>query len=268
LTLPEIWDGATLGDLAKFVNNDWPGLLAGNLLTNLVVTQRVKADPAIIPFRSLNDPIGVQHRTVAINGWTYAQITPINYYLKWYYGRPRPEEIAWLITQKKLNATSRVPQDVVDTILAWNLTSAANFTTYANGSPNHPSWPSGHATLAQTSLWAAVVFNLSDAQVRQTVLFDYAYGFARIAAGIHTPTELVQGLKLGRAIIARKLPDYLNAYYGSDKAAVAAKIKKYNYDWAKYDPIAGTFTLLVFNIHFNQQQRTFVFLRNTNAKLV
>jgi hypothetical protein len=60
---------------------------------------------------------GVQYRSVAINGWVLATSQPITYRVKWNYGRPRPEEIAWLITTGNLTPPDGVPADLVATVL-------------------------------------------------------------------------------------------------------------------------------------------------------
>jgi membrane-associated phospholipid phosphatase len=240
-TLPDIWSGFNLSQVAAAVHNDFPGYWTSLLLESFVITQKAPVDYHIIPFRSLNDPLGVQYRNVAINGWVLATIQPITYRVKWNYGRPRPEEIAWLITTGNLTAADGVPADLVATVLSWNLTAATQYTAYPEGCPNHPAWPSGHASISQNSLWQAVVLNLTDAQYCQTLLFDYAYPHARILAGLHYPTDVFAGLKLGQEVVTRLLPSHLASLYGSDPAAVAAKIAKYTVDWEKFDPASCKF---------------------------
>lgn len=69
-------------------------------------------------------------------------VGPHNFAAKWYAGRARPEEVAWLIRKGKLR---NVPNDIVRDIQFMNLRSAADFTAYEEGCPYHPSWPAMHA---------------------------------------------------------------------------------------------------------------------------
>jgi membrane-associated phospholipid phosphatase len=241
-TLPDIWANlTTLSQVAQVVNNDFPGVLATSLLSSLVA-QKAKLDPTIIPFRSVSDPIGIQHRNVAISAWAISTIQPFTYTFKWAYGRPRPEEIAYLIATDELTADDGVPEDLIPIIKSWDLTAATQFTAYTQGSPNHPAWPSGHSGIAQNAFWLSIVFNLTPEQYCQALRFDYAYSYARILAGLHTPTEATSGWKLGQEVLARKLPAHLNALYGADLKATKAKVAASRFDLSKFDPQTCTFS--------------------------
>ena len=240
-TLPDIWANATtLPQVAQIVNNDFPGVLATALLSSLVA-QRAKLDPTIIPFRSVNDPIGIQHRNVGISGWAISTIQPFTYAIKWAYGRPRPEEIAFLIATDELTAEDGVPEDLIPIIKSWNLTAATQFTAYAQGSPTHPAWPSGHASIGQNAFWLSIVFDLTPEQYCQALRFDYVFAYARILAGLHTPTEIEVGWKLGQEVLARKLPSHLNELYGANLKATKAKVAASRFDLSKFDPATCTF---------------------------
>jgi membrane-associated phospholipid phosphatase len=241
-TLPDIWANfTTLAQVAQVVNNDFPGVLATALLSSLVA-QKAKLDPTIIPFRSVNDPIGIQHRNVAISAWAISTIQPFTYTIKWAYGRPRPEEIAYLIATGALTDEDGVPADLIPIIKSWNLTAATQFTAYTQGSPTHPAWPSGHASIAQNAFWLSIVFNLTPEQYCQALRFDYAFSYARILAGLHTPTEAESGWKLGQEVLARKLPSHLSELYGANLKATKAKVASLRYDLSKFDPETCTFS--------------------------
>jgi hypothetical protein len=48
---------------------------------------------------------------------------------------------------------------------------------------------------------------------------------------VHFPDDNIAGLNLGQEILARELPGHLQAKYGSDPAAVAAKVATLRFDW-------------------------------------
>jgi hypothetical protein len=101
---------------------------------------------------------------------------PTNFLLKWSVGRPRPEEIAMLIENGIITTEADgVPTDVVSAVKAMNLERAEDFTAYQEGCPLHPSWPAMHSASSASSLWLAVVANLTPSQYGQQVLrTDYA----------------------------------------------------------------------------------------------
>lgn len=77
-----------------------------------------------------------------MNGWSMSIVGPHNFAAKWFAGRARPEEVVWLIKKGKVDG---VPKDIEREISQMNIRSAAGFTAYEEGSPNHPSWPAMHA---------------------------------------------------------------------------------------------------------------------------
>lgn len=241
-TLPNAWSSATtLEEVAQVVNADFPNVLATKVIQGFV-TQKAKLDPKIIPFRSLYDPIGIQHRNVAISAWTIATIQPFTYVFKWAYGRPRPEEIAFLIAKGELTAEDGVPADLIPIIEEWDLSKATDFTAFAAGSPRHPAWPSGHAGVAQLAFWTSIVFELTPAQYCEALRFDYAFSYGRILAGLHTVSEVEVGWKLGQEVLARKLPDYLHKSYGANLQNTRAKVAASRFDLSKFDPETCTFS--------------------------
>lgn len=163
--------------------------------------------------------------------WAVSKVGPYNFAAKYYVGRARPEEVAWLISQGSLTESDGVPSDVVEDIQSFNLQSATDFTAYPEGSPAHPSWPAMHSAGSASSLWLPVVLNLSEEQICQTRLVDWAVSYARTVAGVHYPSDNIAGLNLGQEIIARKLAGHLAHVYGSDPVAVNAKISAMRFDW-------------------------------------
>jgi hypothetical protein len=203
-TLPDIWANlTTLSQVAQVVNNDFPGVLATSLLSSLVA-QKAKLDPTIIPFRSVSDPIGIQHRNVAISAWAISTIQPFTYTFKWAYGRPRPEEIAYLIATDELTADDGVPEDLIPIIKSWDLTAATQFTAYTQGSPNHPAWPSGHSGIAQNAFWLSIGVQSHPEQYCQALRFDYAYSYGRTPGRSSHPHRSHLGLEIGSRSVGQE----------------------------------------------------------------
>ena len=62
-----------------------------------------------------------------INTWAIAIVSPTNFLAKWSYGRPRPEEVAWMIHTGDIPA-SAVPDDIAANIQSFELEDALVFT--------------------------------------------------------------------------------------------------------------------------------------------
>jgi hypothetical protein len=165
-----------------------------------------------------------------LNTWAIGTVGPHNFGLKWHVGRARPEEVAWMISQGKLE-TDVVPVDIVESVEAMNLTHAVGFTAYPEGCPMHPAWPAMHSAASVGSLWLAVVLNLTEAQWCQTKLVDYDIAYARTVAGVHFSSDNIAGLTLGQELLALYLPKHLATRYGSNEEAVRVKIDQYRFNW-------------------------------------
>jgi hypothetical protein len=69
-----------------------------------------------------------------------------------------------------------VPQDIVDSVMAFNMTKATDCTAYPEGSPTHPSWPAMHSAASAAAIWLPVVMNLTAAQWCEVKKTDWAVG--------------------------------------------------------------------------------------------
>ena len=234
MPLPDLWSGYDIHDAAEAVNNEYPGYHQ-QIMIEWLWLQGVTLDPDIIPFRSKRDFIGLQVGMANLNTWAVGVVSPINFNLKWSMGRPRPEEVAWLIATGE--STHGVPLDIVEKIKSMNLKNAAEFTAYKNGSPTHPSWPAMHSAASSASMWIAVVLNdLTPQQYCEALRVDYAVSYARTIAGVHYPSDNIAGLNLGQQILKEKLADHVSTMFGSDRDVVQAKIDRLAFDWADFDP--------------------------------
>ena len=233
---PDLWNSFDIHEIAEAVHDEYPGYHQGKLLEWLW-SQGVKIDYDILPFRSKSDFVGNQVRLAELNTWAIGAVAPTNFCIKWFVGRPRPEEVAWKITTGELGIEDGVPSDIVSAVLHMELDSPEDFTAYAEGCPKHPSWPAMHSAASSASLWLAVVLeDLTPAQYCEALRMDYAVSYARTVAGVHYPSDNIAGLNLGKEILLDKLADHLAEKCGSNRDVVQAKIESKAFDWAKFNP--------------------------------
>ena len=90
-----------------------------------------------------------------------------------------------------------------------------------------------HSAASTASLYLAVLLDLTDAQLAEARGLDCAVASFRTLAGVHYETDNMAGLSIGQEVIRRELPGYLAERYGSDPAAVTAKINSViaAHDW-------------------------------------
>lgn len=232
---PDLWAGRDIHQVAEAVHDEYPGYHQVELIKWLW-GQGSQLDHNIIPFRSQKDFVGLQIALADLNTWAIGEVGPMNFYAKWAFGRPRPEEVAFLIARHGLTYEDDcVPPDIIDSIKSMLLRSPEEFTAYPEGAPRHPAWPAMHSAASSASFWLAVVMDLTDEQYCEALRVDYAVAFARSCAGVHYPSDNTAGLNLGQAIIADKLPDHLAEKYGSDPANVRAKIERLRFNWENFD---------------------------------
>jgi len=237
LILPDLWTalGMDAYDVAEAVHDEYPGFWQAELIKSLV-SQGVAADPNIFQFRSVNDFIGSIIRYAELNTWATDVVAQINFRVKWYFGRPRPEEVAYAIYDGTI-PSSAVPTDIFNTIQSLTLGDATDFTAYDEGSPPHPSFPAMHSAASSASFWMSVVMDLTPAQYCQALRTDYAVSFARTVAGVHYPTDNIAGLNLGQEILADRLVDHLVDRYSANRSAAQRKVNAMRFDWASFNPV-------------------------------
>lgn len=96
--------------------------------------------------------------------------------------------------------------------------------------------PAMHSAASSASLWLAVVANLTEEQYCQVLRTDYAVAYARTVAGVHYPSDNIDGLNMGQEVVADKLADHLAYTYGGDAKCYQEKIDRMRFDWRKYNP--------------------------------
>jgi len=238
LRTPALWKNTRIDihDVAEAVHDEYPGQLQQELIQWLWSQgSDLKLDTNIIPFRSNYDFVGLQVAMADLNTWAIGAVSPINFYMKWFVGRPRPEEVAWAIETDELSYEHGVPPDVVQLVKSMNLKSPEEYTAYPEGSPRHPSWPAMHSAASSASFWMAVILDMTPEQYCEALRVDYAVSFARSCAGVHYETDNTAGLNLGQLIMSEQLPQHLADTYGSDPDKVRAKIDRLRFDWNDFD---------------------------------
>ena len=189
------------------------------------------------PFRSQLDFLGEPIRMAAINAWSLEMVGPVNFNLKWHFGVPRPEEVAWLIYLGRLNTEDHgVPEAIVHDIQNMNLQNATDFTAYPkDGSPMHPSFPAMHSAGSTCSLWVPAMYDLNPDQYLEALRTDYGVAFARTVAGVHYPQDNIAGLNVGQRVIRERLPGFLRDSFLYDYDLVQKKLEALSFDWNKVE---------------------------------
>ena len=231
----------SLGDVAEAVNGEYPAYHQQILIKKLF-KDGVKLDPGLgQPFRSANDFVGKPVRMATINTWVFEAVAPVNFMLKWHFGMPRPEEVAYKIFRGDFTEDDEIPEDLVEEIQAMDLDNAHDFTAYkSTGSPFHPSFPAMHSAGSSCSLWLAALCDLTPSQFLEALRIDYAVAMGRTVAGVHYEQDNIAGLNIGQRIIREKLPEFLEEMYDYDIKLVADKLQKLSFDWKDFDSFEGT----------------------------
>ena len=247
MKLPEIWSNYDMNHVAEAVHDEFPGIHHSSHIQRLFGPgglhksyQRncpscAGIDGNIIPLPSNDEFLRGAVMLADISTWAIGVVGPPNFAVKWFVGRPRPEEVVWEIYNDRITESDGVPGYIVQTVKQrFTLSKKEDFTAYPEGSPTHPSWPAMHAAASAASLWMAVVMDLTHEQWCEIKAMDYAIGYARTVAGVHYYTDTIAGLNIGQEVLTRLLPGYLQEKYGSDPAVVAAKIERVRFDWNDY----------------------------------
>mmetsp|Transcript_87 Transcript_87/g.222 ORF Transcript_87/g.222 Transcript_87/m.222 type:complete len:464 (-) Transcript_87:473-1864(-) len=231
----------SLGDVAEAVNGEYPAYHQ-QIFIKMLFKDGVKLDPGLgQPFRSTNDFIGKPVRMATINTWVFEAVAPVNFMLKWHFGMPRPEEVAYKIFRGDFTEEDELPPELVEVIQAMDLKDAHDFTAYkSTGSPFHPSFPAMHSAGSSCSLWLAALCDLTPEQYLEALRVDYAVATGRTVAGVHYEQDNIAGLNIGQRIIREQLPDFLEDMYGYDSRMVAKKLKLLSFDWKHFDSHQGT----------------------------
>ena len=236
-TWPYLWKDFSLVDIANAVKNEYPNSEQAGLLEYFWNNGGIKMDHSIIKKRSELDPVGLEFSLPLFNSWVISVVSPYTFACKWTYGCIRPEDIAYLISQRKFTVADGVPRDIVAKIKKMKLKNAFDFTGYKDiGCPTHPSYPAMHSSGSTASIWLPVVAHLTAEQYCEVLRMDLGVAHARVVAGVHYYQDNYAGLNFGAKVIADKLPKFLAEYFDADPYLVEKKLKKLRFDWKDFDP--------------------------------
>ena len=237
-TWPTHWKSFSLEEIAQAVFSEFPNSEQAITLENLLNNgDGLEMDHSVMKRRSARDAVGTQFSIAAMNTWVIFAVSPITFLCKWYYGVPRPEEMAFMISKGKFSEKDGVPYKLVQKIKQMNLKDAFDFTAFKEeGSPTHPSYPAMHSSGSTTSIWLAVVAKLTEEQFCEVLRLDYGVANARSVAGVHYFPDNIAGLNLGLKVMHDKLPRYLIETYHADPDAVRRKLNRLKFDWKDFEP--------------------------------
>lgn len=232
-SLPQIWRGFDILEVAEAVHDEFPGIYHIEMITNWLNQGRITPNNKVIPKFGKIDFLRGPVLLSDMVGLAIRLVGTCNFALKWEVGRARPEEIAWKIKEGELKVPTSY-QRVSNIIEDMDLDSATRFTAYAEGSPTHPSWPAMHSAASAASFWLNVIVDLTEEQLCEARKLDYVIAYGRTVAGVHYPDDNIAGLMVGQEILAQRLPTYLELVYGSDKEVLEQKIQNAIYDWTVF----------------------------------
>lgn len=158
--IPELlaWEGLSFDNpkgLANVVHMDDPTDL-GRAMRNWLMAQK-GCEPKHLENKSGMDFVNVVAGTIAGVASAAKEGLDHVFEVKWYYGVPRPEELA-----------------------------GKNITAYAEGCPNHPSFPAGHGAAAfHTLIYFLKEWTLTGEAKRALFASAYIWAMARTMAGVH-----------------------------------------------------------------------------------
>lgn len=233
LYLPEVMQGYSLATGAEQVRADFPNYWPSVLIQHFL-SQGARMDGTIVPQRSAADFVSTTVLLSRMAGWAVSIVSPTAFACKWRYGRARPEEVAWNVSQG--GGLSGAPASVVAKVRRMQLSSAEGFTAYSEGSPRHPSFPAMHSAASSSSLWLPIVMDLSAEQLQEARRLDWAVSRFRTVAGVHYDSDNRAGLMLGQQVVAKELPAFLFELFGSqiDRRRLEEKIVRHRFDWWGY----------------------------------
>jgi hypothetical protein len=240
--VPRIFENFSMEEAAQAVRADFPSHFP-SLLVQQFLQEGAKVDPSIIP-QTGNDFVRGPVLLSQLIGWSVSKVSPSAFAAKWNQGRPRPEGVAWAVQQGKLEAPAHI-REKLETL---GMSKAEEFTAYEEGCPRHPSWPAMHSAASSSSLYLAVVMDLSPEQIAEARRLDYAVATSRSLAGVHYESDNLAGLALGEEVVARELPDFLAQFASSPeeaeqiRTATREKIAtiREDHNWLTYKPKSPT----------------------------
>lgn len=229
-TLKRSFKIRTAYDLAKLVEMDYPTDIMVALCKNLMRKKYKLRN--LFPNKGMpfTDGIVLVARLI---GEIIHRVSPTAFAFKYYHGKLRPQMVAKLWAQGKLDASKGF--DVLITSLLNDSSKkeiALNeglFPLYL--APPHCSFLAMHASLASMQLLFAVMFELDEAGLEECRKTGYGIALGRDFGGVHYRSDSLYGLHIGEEAFAKIFPKMLGEL-GADVQEIEGLIKENRTNWA------------------------------------
>lgn len=139
-------------------------------------------------------------------------VSPTAFYNKWYFGRPRPQEVAHAWAKGELDAGK-----FADTVLCDYIDKEAvakddtAFPIYS--APLHCSYPAMHGAAAGVTVLFGLMFqDLTETQLFETRRTAGNTALFRDYGGVHYRSDSLNGLDLGERVVAKNIYSVLSDY--------------------------------------------------------
>lgn len=157
---------------------------------------------------------------------------------KWTHECARPQEIAWLIANRKISCPSIIEVKLRE-LEGWSemqkgsiFTHSKHFTLDSAGAPPHPSWIAMHAAGAEAAAFAIRVnFQLGENSLNQNILAVNNIGGFRKTLGVHFDEDNIAGYWLGQETAKRFLPEYYSQFEDADMDLLEEAMVDAEIDW-------------------------------------
>lgn len=218
--------GQNAKQAAELVHHDWPH----EILTHA-------AQAVTSPWRDIPGLQGkFTDRVVMLNhlmGWAAHAVSPNSFAAKWHYMVPRPEEVAGAIARGELDAPAEVRMLLFDMVPQGMLAQdQRRFTSYPEGSPDHPAYNAMHSAAAGAAATVVkVLFDLTEADQMMVDMTAHNMAHFRTVAGVHYPQDNRVGLWLGQETVVRLLPALMEQEYGVPGDFIASVLSTVSVDW-------------------------------------
>lgn len=234
--LPEVFKSVygikSTYDLAMLVKADWPTDIMNKAAGWLYSKGYKERDFFSHKYTRFTDGRVLLARLI---GEVIHEVSPTCFAFKWYYGRPRPQEVAQAWAAKTIDAPKGI--DVAIANMIGNKRQAIakdsnKFPMYPH--PPHCSLPAMHAAVAAIQILMSVWFKLDDYGFSQMKKVGACTSLGRDFGGVHYRNDSLFGMKLGEDCVAVILPKLLEKHGVKDVDMVKEVIAEHRTDWTAH----------------------------------
>jgi len=239
--VPALFHAFSLEDAAQAVKADFPSHWPTELVIQFL-GEGAKMNQEIISHLTEGEFVNRHVLLASIVGWAVRTVSPVAFECKWYYGRARPEEVAWRVHSGDdvCDIDDAIKEAVEGFVETYGLEDQKKFSAYPDvGCPTHPSFPAMHSAASSASMFLPVVMDLTREQELEARRLDYAVAASRSLAGVHYHSDNLAGLAIGQEIVAERLGDFLEDVFKlvlrpDQKKSLEKAIKAKQFDWYRW----------------------------------